>query len=506
MPGFVKQLISSERPEAGWGWLAAWSLTFTLNLMLAGLVCDVRRLTRSKARVGPSRQKKTPFTPIRLVELELSQPLPDLAPSYDTNARLYRRARALIRLHNQPIGVVDLLLDDDGSLRADLYTAAIWSPLKDTINAHLIQDGLGRVDTLTQAGLQANGEPRCLQERARFLTNDPPMISVVICTHNRTDQLETCLEHLEAQIYPNFEILVIDNAPSTTATAELIARLQSPRIRYIRESRPGLSWARNRSLLAARGVIVAYLDDDERADPYWLTELARGYDMAENVACVTGFILPAELETQAQEWFEQFGGHSKGRGFKQYIFNTTSHRIQNPLLPAPPFGVGANMSFKTDVIRRLGGFDTALGAGTYARGAEDTAAFYDVLMAGYTLLLRPSALMYHYHRRDYAGLRGQLYGYGVGVAAFFLRVILKNPRRLISLLVLLPRLLYYQFSPVSPRSAKMQDDYPSELTWLQRKGLLYGSLAYLRSRWRARAVTRQHGAVDLNALPQTERR
>ena len=69
------------------------------------------------------------------------------------------------------------------------------------------------------------------------------------------------------------------------------------------------------------------------------------------------------------------GGHSKGRGFTPAVFSPDTARIQSPLYPLPPFGTGANMAFRPRVIERIGGFDTALGAGTPAMGSEDTLAF-----------------------------------------------------------------------------------------------------------------------------------
>ena len=242
------------------------------------------------------------------------------------------------------------------------------------------------------------------------------------------------------------------------------------------------------------------MDDDEEVDAGWLTELARGFTALDNVACVTGLILPAELETQAQGWFEQFGGHSKGRGFQQKIFNTTTHNTQNPLFPSPPFGAGGNMAFRTNVIRDLGGFDNALGAGTLALGAEDTAAFYDVLVHGYSLVFQPSAMLRHNHYRKYTELRRQLYSYGVGLTAFILHCLIANPLRIFSIIALVPGVLNYLLSPKSPGKARMQSDYPAELTTTQRKGMLNGAWAYPRARWRLRRLLMQSGQNHRESL------
>ena len=86
---------------------------------------------------------------------------------------------------------------------------------------------------------------------------------------------------------------------------------------------------------------------------------------------MTGAILPAEQETRAQLWLEEYGGFHKG--FRRQVFDLTTHRRDTALYPydAGQFGSGANMAFRTDVLRAMGGFAVDLGAGTPAHGGED---------------------------------------------------------------------------------------------------------------------------------------
>ena len=59
------------------------------------------------------------------------------------------------------------------------------------------------------------------------------------------------------------------------------------------------------------GEIVAFCDDDAAPDPEWLRALAANFT-APRTICVTGLTLPLELETPAQEWFEQTNSFSRG--------------------------------------------------------------------------------------------------------------------------------------------------------------------------------------------------
>src|SRR5690348_9913012 len=96
--------------------------------------------------------------------------------------------------------------------------------------------------------------------------------------------------------YPNLEILVVDNAPSSDATRDLVSA-RYPRVNYVVEPRPGLDWARNRAISAASGEILAYTDDDVVVDPGWVRALARAFAEDPEAMAVTGLVVPFELET-----------------------------------------------------------------------------------------------------------------------------------------------------------------------------------------------------------------
>jgi glycosyltransferase involved in cell wall biosynthesis len=429
------------------------------------------------------------FLPTRMLEIEISQPIAAIAGRDADTGKQYGRAQAVIRIHTYPIGVLDFQLAPEG-MAAEAIAAQIWAALSERINAHLKEDGLPAAATLTPAGLVYTDEPACLATRREFLAENPPFFSVLVCTRDRADMLPIALNSLLALDYPNYEIVVIDNAPSDSATADLIRdQFQHPRIRYAREDRPGLSYARNAALHEARGEYIAFTDDDALVDRHWLTEIARGFFAAPNVGCVTGITFAAEIETQAQDWFEQFGGHSKGRGFDGGIFNKSN--IKNIVNPVPIYGAGVNMGFATRAIRKVGGFDTALGAGTPARAAEDIFAFLQILQEDYTIVYRPTAFVRHYHRRDYAGLQKQMYNYGVALPAYFMAALFYRPRYFWDMLLMIPQTLNYLANPSSPRTKTMKADYPKELSRAQLRGILYGPWAYLVSRRQKHAQMRQ---------------
>jgi cellulose synthase/poly-beta-1,6-N-acetylglucosamine synthase-like glycosyltransferase len=179
----------------------------------------------------------------------------------------------------------------------------------------------------------------------------------------------------------------------------------------------GASAARNRALREAKHEIVAFSDDDAVPDRGWLRSLIRNF-CDPLVLCVTGLTMPLELETKAQEWFELYSPH--GRGFSRVVFDGSLFDALN----AAPVGVSANMALRRTVVEHVGFFDEALGPGTPAKCGEDYELFSQILRAGYRIVYDPSALSWHRHRRTWRNFRKTIYGYGVGVYAFWTRALL----------------------------------------------------------------------------------
>ncbi|HWB36149.1 MAG TPA: glycosyltransferase family A protein, partial [Rugosimonospora sp.] len=165
-------------------------------------------------------------------------------------------------------------------------------------------------DEITTEQLEA-WVPALPADRALPRPDDAPFISVVVPTvMQRGELLERSIGALAALDYPEFEVIVVDNRPDGTAErAVLHQRLGAlPGVRVVSEAYPGISAARNRGVRDARGGIVAFTDDDAVTDPNWLWAFAARFAAEPELACVTGPMLPAELETAAQVWFESSGG------------------------------------------------------------------------------------------------------------------------------------------------------------------------------------------------------
>lgn len=101
------------------------------------------------------------------------------------------------------------------------------------------------------------------------------LLSVVIPTNGRRQLLAVAIDSCLAQELPAgvaCEILVVDNTPGGDVR-DLVADTADARLRWIHAPRPGVSEARNAGVRAARGIYIAFLDDDEGAAPGWAAAL-----------------------------------------------------------------------------------------------------------------------------------------------------------------------------------------------------------------------------------------
>ncbi|WP_395361159.1 glycosyltransferase [Streptomyces sp. YH02] len=451
--------------------------------------------------------------PLPVVDIDLAEPGAFRRPGGGARTGPTGRALGLVRLHGRPLGM------------AEAYGGGpeeLWRALAETAR---------RDFPVAEKGRAARPPGR----RGRI---GAPAISVIVATRNRAGMLRDCLDSLLVLEYPRYEVIVVDNAPADTTTEELVRREYAgrrdggPAVRYVREPVPGLARAHNRGLDVAGGAVTAFTDDDTLVDPRWLTALAAPFLADPRTGCVTGLIVPAELDTEAQVALERHGAFGKG-----YAPRTWSLRDPpaDPLFPftAGRFGSGANMAFRTELLRGLGGFDPATGTGTPARGGDDLLAFFRVLAHGRSLAYEPAAIVWHRHRRTPEALAAQAYGYGAGFGAFLAAALAHEPRMLPALLRRLAGGLRYMIARNRARAGPSADGgsgadagpsadggpgadagsgadggpdadagsgdagpsagarlTPSALARLELRGLLYGPYGYLRSRRIERRIRR----------------
>lgn len=313
----------------------------------------------------------------------------------------------------------------------------------------------------------------------------PRPISVVVCTRDRAALLRESLDAIREIDYPAMEVVVVDNAPSTTETRDLITA-EFPQFRYLREDAPGLSHARNAGLRAATSGIVAFTDDDVIVDRQWLWAIASGFARGDDVGCVSGVVPSGELRNDVQAYFDARVSWSKLT--TGHVFRLSDPPEDLPIFPfcVGEFGTGANFAIRRDHVLDLGGFDSALGAGTRTKGGEDLDMFVRILYDSQAIVVEPSALVWHRHRDDLAALSAQAVGYGRGFGAWATTVMLE-PRMLGAALARSPRavsrLVNKPMSTVDDDSAPaVLSDEAKNVGRLEISSILGGPTAYFAER------------------------
>jgi glycosyltransferase involved in cell wall biosynthesis len=339
---------------------------------------------------------------IHFIEIDLQKPVK--AVYLDDR---YDKLRVLVLWDYLPLGIVDFGLPSGSNiLSADQLMEKILKSIGSQIWGQAVSGELAIVDNR--------------------LNEESPPVSVVVCTRDRPQSLSRCLASLKELEYSDYEVVVVDNRSKDQLVHEIVREFG---FKYCREDNPGLDWARNCGIRESKYDIVAFIDDDAMASPGWLSGLARGFNDP-SIMCITGLVLPAELETKAQLEFEMYGGMSKG--FRPFTIRGDKLKGDEAYW-ASSWGVGTNMAFRRSLFDAIGVFDEALDVGTPTSGGGDIELFYRTISSGFALRYEPSGYVRHVHRRDKAALKRQIYNNGRSFLAYLITIANKTSRQRFSI-------------------------------------------------------------------------
>jgi glycosyltransferase involved in cell wall biosynthesis len=408
-----------------------------------------------------------------------------------------RDALLMVRLHGQPLALVHV--DGAvGSLTVEELAAEIWRSAGREIKRHV--ERFGCVHTPEASDALLGG----LYSRIETCPGGRPArpdasVAVILCTLGQEERLRRCLPSLLAQGRADLELVVVDNRPDSGEALRTVRAVaaEDSRVHYVAEPRVGLSVARNRGIRETDADLVAFTDDDVVADAGWLEQLVAPF-VEPGVTAACGMVLPLELETEAQKRFEQYGGFSKG--LEQRTYDLRVGRAARPLLYpflGDLFGGGNSMAFRRKELLDAGGFDTALGAGSPTGGGEDIYALSTSVLRGGRVVYEPRSLCWHEHRKDDAGLHGQVFSYGIGLGAIMTKALSSDPRFYVAVARSVPTVLRScrrsSDSADDQRAGASTEASHAELLRAHRRGIIRGPLRY------AEGVVRAHrlGLVDV---------
>ena len=214
-------------------------------------------------------------------------------------------------------------------------------------------------------------------------------ISVIVPTHNRSEYLRDAIISLQEQNFPKdkYEIIVVDNnsTDNTPQVVEACGRNGKKKVVYVKEPEIGLHNARHAGANAAKGEILAYVDDDVICDSNWISELVKPYADSE-VGCVGGKILP-KWEVKPPEWVKLYPSYLSLLDLGDEVKELKTPKIY-----------GCNLSIRRSLLFEVGGFNPdAFGDKKliWYRGDGETGLLRKVLATGRKMVHTPYAIVWH---------------------------------------------------------------------------------------------------------------
>jgi glycosyltransferase involved in cell wall biosynthesis len=255
-----------------------------------------------------------------------------------------------------------------------------------------------------------------------------PDLSIVICTRDRGASLLPTVESVLADLPADgsAEVLVIDQGQGSEVEQALAPSLaRDARLCYQHETSVGLSLARNAGLRLARGMLIAFTDDDCTVEPGWAAALQAAFAAHPEAGVIFGHVACAEHDP-TQGYLP---------GFKAREGTLTRRRM---FAGAGHWGMGANMALRRSTYAQVGPFDALLGAGAPLKSAEDVDYVLRVVRRGIGVYHCAAARVVHYGFRPWSSASGLMKGAGLGIGAMYAKHV--RAGNLFALLLLLSEL------------------------------------------------------------------
>lgn len=226
-----------------------------------------------------------------------------------------------------------------------------------------------------------------------------PQFSIIICSRNRSEYLDKCLESISGQKKTEFlyETVVIDDA-STDNTREVCYRHKVQLISS--EEKRGIGHSREIGFRESKGDIVVFLDDDCTVEHDWLSNLYGSFEddvigvggkieiipktLADDYLKNTGYGLPASINFSKSK--------NPIKRFVTYVHENIKSSISttNDVIPVAEIYT-ANAAFLKSAVKSVGGFDTAL----LSSEDSDLCRRLNKMFPNKKIVYNPRAKVYH---------------------------------------------------------------------------------------------------------------
>ncbi len=322
------------------------------------------------------------FKSTKTISVELTQPI-----QISSDLSAYQRLKCLIKWRGIPLGYISLPIIRGSCSTESIIQEAIASQCH-KIFKELIRQGLATKSTNSWNIHSLLGKPDSADFPV-FTVDILPSLSIIICPCSQGEvHLAACLNSIKLATTKPLEIVI----PTSSNDSFQSIRADYPQINWLLVSSENRSVQRNLAMQAAKGEIVAFLDEDCQIEPNWVQAMSLAFANDSDVTAIIGSVMSPDLQTQMEAWCEQ-----------KYSLDHGTERLWHSLDLIKPvrwttlatmwIASGVNMAFRRSSLKSLGGFDEALDQTSYARDGANLEIFSRVLLSGNTLLYEPSALV-----------------------------------------------------------------------------------------------------------------
>jgi len=210
-------------------------------------------------------------------------------------------------------------------------------------------------------------------------------ISAIVCSRNRAKYLNEAINSLIDQTLPKefYEILVVDNNSDDNTKEVVFGKIGFVQnLRYLCEETIGISFARNKGWIEARGKYICYMDDDEIADPNWLEKMMEIFKTPGCDSHIIGGRVYPIWESPRPDWLSE----------KIEFYVGIKHYFDKPLI-LNDIGIclaTSNMGLPRLILQEIGGFNI-----NFKRG-EDTLLQLEAMKRGYKVFYHPELIVRHH--------------------------------------------------------------------------------------------------------------
>ncbi|MGH2611133.1 MAG: glycosyltransferase family 2 protein [Tepidiformaceae bacterium] len=234
-----------------------------------------------------------------------------------------------------------------------------------------------------------------------------PEVSVVVCTVNRPDLIESAVKSVLDGSMRAIEVVVVDQSPDSRTRDALGSLMGDERLFYLHSDRVGLSAAYNTGIRATSAEILAFTDDDCIAPTGWAQSVADAFVAHPDVELMYGRVAgPSDMQSETGVIptldFRERRRMARGEDFEV-------------------FGMGANFAARRTLFSRIGGFDEILGGGGPLRSSQDFDLQFRAYRGGAVCLLEPTVWVTHYGLREHHRWPETMTAYGVGDGGFYMK-------------------------------------------------------------------------------------